>query len=121
MDNVTYTPPNFDNLPESTSETKRDAFKLALGEKIDRSLDDIHTIEYSLIKPIPYTLEYEDKCFILVQEDLNIGEEATSFKEAENLLASSIIKLYKKLSDYPSDKLGPYPKKLLAYLKDYIR
>lgn len=97
-----------------------EASKLISGGKIEWMLENLYTIECECIKPIPYTLQYINNKYVAIQETLNIGEEATSWQEVERLLASSIIKLYKKLTTYVPNKLGPYPKKLLSFLEKYI-
>lgn len=124
MDNFTTTPYNSENVQDvsiSRIDKYSNAYKLIMGEKITRELDDLYTCDFILLKPIPTILQYEKNDYVIIQEELNLGEEAKSLQEAEKLISHSIVKLYKKLSDYPSEKLGPYPKKLLSFLKDHIQ
>lgn len=86
------------------------------------SLNDLYTTELVLTKPMSINLQYrsEDRCFIAIQNDLNTWGEATTLQGAERELASEIVTLYRRLSSLQRDQLGPYPQKLLSYLKRFI-
>lgn len=88
----------------------------------ETSLNDLFTTEYVLTKPIPTVLQYraEDRCFVAIQNNLNLWGEAVTLQGAEKELAAEIVKLYKKLSELKTVQLGPYPLKLLSFLKRYI-
>ncbi len=103
-----------------SSSTSHSAIRLLNGETIKRALNDIYSSDYELKRDIPITLQYKGKSYILIQDELNIGAEDNTLQGVERKLAIQIIKLYKKLSNLPESTLGPYPKKLLSYLKEYI-
>lgn len=96
---------------------------LYCGEKIETTLRELYSIEYTLKKPLPITLEYEDMTYIIIQNTINIGVESKSLRTGEKELAFEIIKLYKRLDSLYKDNpntLGPYPLEMLMYLKEYI-
>ncbi|MDP3988361.1 MAG: hypothetical protein Q8P80_04430 [Candidatus Levybacteria bacterium] len=88
----------------------------------ETTLNDLYTTEYKLIEPMPILLRYEaeDRCFVAIQNDLNLWGEERTLQGAEKDLAFAIIKLYKKLSSLDRNVLGPYPTKQLTYLQQFI-
>ena len=104
----------------STSNKTMLDIDVMLGQKVKSYIDELYTSDYALIKHIPVTIEYKYKDnYIIIQEQLNIVEEATSLLEVEKKIAKEIVKLYSKLTR-DKIKLGPYPKEMLTYLHKYI-
>ena len=101
----------------------RNLASLISGGRIEVALDDLYSNEYSLKEGrcIPMTLRYEYLSYIFIQDDLNLWGEEKTLQEAEEVMASAIVKLYKRLLELDHEnKLGPYPKEQLDFLKEYI-
>lgn len=110
-------------IKDSTkSDDRRNLAGLINGIKIEVALDDLRNNEYSLKKDrfIPVALQYHDRIYIFTQEDLNLFGEARTLDEAEKEIANEIVRLYKRLIELTNEQLGPYPRELLAFLKEYI-
>ena len=106
---------------EVTNRETSDLINVFLGEKVEVELNDLWTSEHSLKKSIPITLRYEDQCYVVTQEELNMWGESSTMQGAEKELAFEIVKLYERLLSLENQNvLGPYPQELLAYLKQFI-
>lgn len=108
---------------ESIQKEGTNLFGLLQGDPVEVALYTLYSDEYSLKEDryIPMTLRYDNLSYIFIQEELNLWGEEKSLQEAEEAIASTIVKLYKRLSELDREnKLGPYPAKQLAYLKQYI-
>lgn len=88
----------------------------------EATLNDLYTNTCALKEPMSINLQYrsEDRCFVAIQNDLSLWGEDTTLQGAEKELAAEITKLYKRLSELETNRLGPYPLKLLSFLKQHI-
>jgi hypothetical protein len=108
---------------ESIQKEGTNLFGLLQGDPVEVALYTLYNDEYSLKESrcIPMTLRYDNLSYIFIQQYLNLWGEEKSLQEAEEAIASAIVKLYKRLSELDrKNKLGPFPAEQLAYLKQYI-
>ncbi len=90
------------------------------GEKVSVELNELYSNRYTLKKPMPITLVYEDNSYVIMQDSLNVWAEERTLVDTERAIAQEIIALYERLSGIDKSKLGPYPKELLSFLRNYI-
>ena len=103
----------------------RKRINVMLGEVADDELTELFSSVYTLVKPLPIKLSYDDDddCYVVVQEILNLAGEAPTLVDAEKELATEVVRIYEKLSNINTknpDSLGPYPRAWLSYLQEYI-
>jgi hypothetical protein len=109
-----------DYFKEITNSKDDNNFRLVDGKQIHVLLEDLFSSQYSLIKPMPITIDYSDGYYVIIQEGTNMSIDSPNLFDAYKKLAHVIVKLYRRLnSNVP--KLGPYPKNVLNYLKKYIQ
>ncbi len=106
---------------DSTKEEGYYLYDLLSGNKVEAAIDNLHNYDYSLIRVIPVTLQYQNRYYIFSQEELNLWGEARTLHEAKENLVNELINLFKRLNSLSSNKLGPYPLSLLRVLKNYIK
>ncbi len=116
MEPTNYTEGKYQYTPVRT----RNTYQFIDDMDTDFKLNDLYDNVLTLINPIPIKLDYKQGCFVLLQDNLNLWGEGVTLKQAEQDLASAVVRLYKKLASIDKNKLGPYPLEQLTYLKKLI-
>jgi hypothetical protein len=102
--------------------SRNNSISLINGDQVEVALDDLRSNRYRLKKNryIPVSLCYKDGYYIFIHNDLGLFGEARTLDEAEKEIANEIVILFSRLNSLEKTQLGPYPKRLLSILKEYI-
>lgn len=91
-------------------------------DQVEIELTDLYSSNHELVKPIPLIMRYEDKIYYAIQKDLDIWSEDMTYEGSLRLIAHKITALFDRLTILsPQNKLGPYPRELFTYLKNYVK
>lgn len=109
------------NTNQQTQQQGRNFVSLLYGDKVKTVLDYLYNDEFVLLNPIPVNLQYDGSSYIYTQDELNLWGEEKTLVGGEEEIAKAILKLYKKLLRLDKEnKLGPYPRKQLGFITQYI-